>query len=318
MKTAVWIFAAVLASWQVHAQEFPTRVVRIVVPFPAGLAADTVARTLAHDLTAQWGQPVIIENRPGGSTIIATEVVVRAQPDGYTLLLTSDDTFTINPHLFPKLPFDPMKDLVPVHLPALIPMVIVANASGVDSLPGFIAHVRANPGKLSYGSYGTGSSAHLAMETLKSLAGLDIVHVPYKGVALSVAALVAGDVQVVISGYSTASAMIKAGRLKPLAVASPERMAELPNVPTTRELGYSDVDATVWWTVSAPARTPVDTVNRISDSISRALKNPETRKSLEGRGNVVLDIGPKPFAEQLARQHKFQAEAVRRSGAKLD
>ena len=314
------VLAAVL-GWPISAlaQAFPSRLVRIVVPYVPGAAMDSLARVIATGLSAEWGKQVIVENRPGANAIIGTEMVTRAEPDGHTLLFTADDTFTTLPHLFRKLPFDPMKDLAPVNLSAKVLMVIVANASvPVDSLPALIASAHANPGALSYGSYGAGSNAHLAMETLKSLAKVDILHVPYKGVAPALAAVIAGEVQIGFSGYGTARGQIEAGRLRPLAIASPERVPQLPNVPTTGELGYGEVDATVWFGIAAPAKTPTETVNRIHEAISRVLNNPETRKLIEARGLVVADIGPKAFAEQLARKFHFNAEAVRRSGAKSD
>lgn len=301
------------------AQAFPSRPMRIVVPYAPGAAADALARLIANGLSAQSPHQVIVDNRPGGNTIIGAEIVARAEPDGHTLLFTSDDTFTIVPHLFRKLPIDPMKDLVPVNLSAKVSMIIVANpAAAVDSLPALIAYAREHPGKLSYGSYGTGGSAHLAMEMLKSLAKVDILHVPYKGVAPAITAVVAGDVQIALTGYGTARGFFEAGRLKPLAVAAPERVAQLPNLPTLQELGYGEVDSTAWWGLAAPARTPADVVHRIHEAVSRALNSPESRKMIDARALVLTDIGPKAFAERLAREYRLRAEAVRRSGASAD
>ena len=301
------------------AQVFPSRPVRIVVPYAPGASVDAAARLIANGLSTQWPHPVVVDNRPGGNTIIGAEMVARAEPDGHTLLFTTDDTFTLVPHLFPKLPFDPMKDLVPVNLSTSQSMIIVVNSSvPVDSLSALIARARENPGVLSYGTSGTGSNTHLAMETLKSLAKVDILHVPYKGVAPMITAVTAGDVQIALTGYGTARGLFEAGRLRPLAIASPERVTQLPNVPTTRELGYSEVDATGRWGIAAPAKTPAEIVNRIHAAVSRVLNNPESRKAIEARGVVVTDIGPKASAEQLAREYRFLAEAVRRSGAKAE
>ena len=314
------VIAVMLAGQSsAFAQAFPSRPVRIVVPYAPGAAADALARLIANGLSAQWGQPVLVDNRPGASTIIGTELVTRAEADGHTLLFAADDTFTLVPHLFPKLPFDPMKDLIPVNLPAKISIIIVVNPSvPVDSLPALIARARENPGTLSYGSWGTGGTAHLAMETLKLMAKVDILHVPYKGVAPMITAVVAGDVQIALTGYVTARGLLEAGRLRPLAVASQERMTQLPNVPTTRELGYGEVDSTVWFGVAAPAKTPAEIVNRIHEAVSRVLNNPESRKAIEARGFAFVDAGPKESAERLQRNYNFNAEAVRRSGAKQD
>jgi tripartite-type tricarboxylate transporter receptor subunit TctC len=313
--------AVAMLAWPIaaFAQAFPTRPMRIVVPYAPGAASDALARLIANGLSAQWPHQVIVDNRPGGNTIIGAEIVARAEPDGHTLLFTADDTFTIVPHLFRKLPIDPMKDLVPVNLSAKVSMIIVANPSAaVDSLPALIAQAREHPGKLSYGSYGSGGSAHLAMETLKSLAKVDILHVPYKGVAPAITAVVAGDVQIAVAGYGTTRGFIDAGRLKPLAIASPERIAQLPNIPTLRELGYGEVDATAWWGLAAPAKTPPDIVDRIHEAVSRAMNSPESRRMIDARGLVLTDIGPRAFAERLAHEYRSRGEAVRRSGVIAD
>jgi tripartite-type tricarboxylate transporter receptor subunit TctC len=322
-RTLCVVALALSAAWQAPAQaqaeSFPSRPVKIIVPFVPGAAADALARTIANSLQAQWGQPVIVDNRPGGNTVIGTELVVRSPADGHTLLFTSDDTFTALSHLMRNLPFDPIKDLVPVNIPAKVTMLIVAHpATPADTLPAVIAHARAKPGALSYGSYGNGSNPHLMIETLKSQAKIDLLHVPYKGVAQAQAAVVGGEVQLSVTGYGTARGMIDAGRLKAIAVTGPERIPQLPNLPTTAELGYPDVDSTVWWGFAAPAKTPADIVNKINASISRALKSPELRKALEARALVELNLGPKEAAERIAREHPARAAVVRRSGAKLD
>ena len=312
-----------LLHWPVaaNAQVFPSRPVRIIVPFTPGAAVDVVARMIATALAAQWGSPVIVDNRPGGGTITASEAVAQSEPDGHTMLFTVDDTFTIVPHLSRKISFTPLSSLVPVNLSAKILMVIVANGSlPVDSLPALISRARAGSiRELSYSSSGNGSSTHLAMETLKSLTKIDILHVPYKGVAPALTAAAAGEVQLTMTGFGTARGLIESGRLKPLAVASPEHVAGLPNVPTTGELGMGDVDATVWLGLAAPARTPAETVARINAAVSRVLNTPDMKKQLtEARGLVVADIGPKEFAEQLQRKSNFNAEAMRRAGVRED
>jgi tripartite-type tricarboxylate transporter receptor subunit TctC len=317
--------AALLAagSWQLpaqaQAQNFPSRPVRIIVPFVPGAAADALARTIANALSNEWGQPVMVENRPGGNTVIGTEMVVNSPPDGHTLLFTSDDTYTSLSYLMRNLPFDPIRDLTPVNIPAKVTMLIVAHpATPADNLQSLIAHARAKPASLSYGSYGNGSNPHLTMETLKSQAKVDILHVPYKGVAQAQAAAIAGEVQLSVTGYGTAKGMIDAGRLKPIAVTGPERIPQLPNLPTTAELGYPDADSTVWWGFSAPAKTPADVVNKINASISRVVNSPEMRKALETRALVALNLGPKEAAQRIASEHKTRAQVVQRSGAKLD
>ena len=315
----VALLATVLGAGQTGAlaQAYPSRPVRLIVPFSPGAAVDVVARMIASGLSAQWGNPVIVDNRPGGNSVIGSEMVVRAEPDGYTLLFTSDDIFVIVPHLS-KLSFDPLKDLMPVNLLAKTSMLIVVNAAApVDSLAALIARARANPKALSYSSSGSGSSTQLAMETLKSLAKIDILHVPYKGIAPAIAAAAAGEVQITMTGYGTARGLIDAGRLRPIAIAANERVVELPNVPTTNELGYGEVQYTVWLGIAAPSKTPAEIVERINESVSRVLHSPETRKQLvEARAFVVADLGPRAFAEELARKSRFHAEAIRRTGTR--
>jgi tripartite-type tricarboxylate transporter receptor subunit TctC len=316
------LVAGTLDAWQTcaFAQVFQSRQVRIIVPFAPGAAVDVVARIIANGLAAQWGNPVIVENRAGGSTVTAAEVVARSDPDGQTLLFTVDDTFTVVPHLSRHLSFDPMKDLLPINLVAKILMVMVVNpAVPADSLPALIAYGRTNPRGLNYSSSGLGSMIHLAMEMLKSSAKVDILHVPYRGIAPALTAVAAGETQITISGYGTARGLIEARRVRPLVIASPERVAALPNVPTTGEFGYDSVDATSWLGLAAPAKTPSETINRINESVSRVLHDPEIRTQLiDARDLVVTDIGPTGFAGQIARKFKSMAEAVRVSGAKGD
>jgi tripartite-type tricarboxylate transporter receptor subunit TctC len=306
------------AGWPAAARaaDFPARQVRIVVPFAPGAAADLVARLIAQELSAMWGQQVIVENRAGGNSVIGVQSVVRAEPDGHTLVLTSNDSFATIPHLYAKPPYDPLKDLAPVNLAVKVTMIIVANAAvPADSLAGLIAYAKANPGKLSYGSYGTGSSVHLTMETLKSMARMDMVHVPYKGVAPALAAVASGEVGVSMMGYGTARALLQERRIKPIVIASGERAPDLPNVPTLAELGFGAAEGSVWWGLAVPARTPATTIAILNDAVSRVLQLPKTRKTLEERSLLVANVGPKPFAEVLARESEAGREAVRRSGA---
>jgi tripartite-type tricarboxylate transporter receptor subunit TctC len=302
------------------AQVHSSRPTRLVVPFDPGAAVDVVARIVAGGLSAQWGRPVIVENRPGGSTLVAAQLVARSEPDGDTLLFCLDDTFTIVPHLTKNLSFDPTKGLVPVNLVGKILMVLVANrAVPADSLPALVALARAYPTGLNYGSSGPGSATHLAMEMLKSLAKIDIQHVPYRGLAPALTATASGQVQMTMIGYGTARGMLEEGSLiKPIAIASPERVAALPNIPTTAELGYPEVDATSWLAIAAPANVSAETLNRVNDAVSGALNSPDTRKQIEARDIVVTNIGPKPFAEEIARRSRLNAEAVRISGAQRD
>jgi len=299
------------------AEDSSSKIARIIVPFAPGAAVDVVARMLAGPLSAQWGKSVIVENRPGGSTLIAAEAVARSEPDGDTLLFCLDDTFTIVPHLSKLGTFDPMKELVPINLIGTIPMAFVVNPSlSVDSVPALVAYARSHPSALSYGSSGVGSLPNLAMEVLKSQAKINMVHVPYRGLAPVQTAVLAGEVQTAILGYGSSRSMIEAKRLRVIAIASAARVASLPNVPTTAEAGYPRVDATSHLALAGPVRMSMEIIGRVNDAVSRALNTPEIRKQIEARDIVVTDMGPNSFAEEIKRLSRLNAEAVQISGAK--
>jgi tripartite-type tricarboxylate transporter receptor subunit TctC len=291
------------------AQDASSRTARIVVPFAPGAAVDIVARMLAGPLSASRGKTVIVENRPGGRTLIAAEAVARSEPDGDTLLMCLDDTFTIVPHLSKPGTFDPRKELVPINLVGtLLHVLVVSPSLAVTSLQGFVEYARARPGVINFGSAGVGTGLHLAMEMLKWQAGIDIVHVPYRGLAPMMTAVVAGEVQAAVAGFGTARSLIEAGRLRVLAAAAPNRIAALPDVPTTRELGYDRVDATSRLAVAAPARTPAEGIDRLNDAISSALNGADIRKQFEARDIVLTNIRL-PLAE-LESISKASAEAI--------
>lgn len=309
--------AATLPGASSRGQESSSKSVRIIVPFAPGAAVDVVARILAVPLSTQWSKSVIVENRPGGLTLIAAELVARSEPDGDTLLFCLDDTFTIVPYLAEPGSIDPMKELVPINLVGTIPMVFVVNPSlPVDTIPALIAYARNNPTALSYGSAGEGSLTHLAMEVFKAEAKIDIVHVPYRGLAPVQTAVMAGEVQMAILGYGSSRGMIEAGRLRAIAIPSPARVASLPNVPTMAELGYPRVDATSRLTIAGPARMSEKTIDRVNGAVSHVLEAPETRKLIEARDIVVTDMGPKPFAEEIRRLSLSNGEAAKISGVK--
>jgi tripartite-type tricarboxylate transporter receptor subunit TctC len=302
-----------------RADAYPSRPVRIIVPFNPGAAVDVVARMLARGLSEQSGKAVVVENRAGGSSLVGAEAVAKSDPDGLTLLFVPDDTFTILPHLYKKLSFDPNKQLVPIAGIGKIINILVANPTiAPKTLPELIDYARGHPGELRYGSNGFGSAAQLAMETLKAQAKIDILHVPYKGNAPALLGTVSGEVQLMTIGYGTAQGLIGEGKLRPIVVAGSERDPGLPSLPTTAELGYRDVDVTTWLTIAAPGKTPPDIVQQVNDAISRVLKSPEMRKELEARSIVVTDIGPKDVAQGIAHRYQVNGEAVRISGAQLD
>jgi tripartite-type tricarboxylate transporter receptor subunit TctC len=322
-------FKAVMAALMVsifcapafaQAQAYPTKPIRIIVPYPAGGGIDVISRVLGERLSQRLGQPVLVDNRPGGGTILAAEQVARAAPDGYTLMVTTDATLSVNPHLYSKLSYDPVKDFAPITQLVLLNQLLLANpAVPANSLKELIAYARANPGKLNYASYGSGSQPHLAMEMLKSQAGIDIVHVPYKGIPQAVPAAIAGEVQLTFSGVASSQAYLKAGRLKALAVGGKSRLALLPEVPTFAESGFPDVPANAWFGLFAPAGTPRDIVMKLQAETVRILRDPEfMQKEITAKGYQLVGSTPEEFSAFLVTDSVLNARAVRISGAKAE
>jgi tripartite-type tricarboxylate transporter receptor subunit TctC len=302
------------------AQSWPTRGVRIVVPYPPGGGIDILARQLADKLAPQWGQPVVVENRPGGSTIPGTDAVAKAAPDGHTILLSTDASFSINPHLFARLPYDAQRDFIPVTMLVLLQQLLVAHpALPANNLAELIALAKAKPGSLNYASYGSGSQPHLSGEMLKYRAGIDIVHVPYKGISLAVPAAMAGEVQLTFSGIASSIGPLKAGRLKAIAIGGPKRSPLLPDVPTFAELGYPEVETHAWFGLFLPAGSPREAVARIYQDAKRILDDPEFRqKQLIDKGYDVVGSSPEAFEAFLKTDSASRARAVKISGAKAE
>ena len=309
-----------MGSANAQAQAYPSKPIRIVVPYGAGGGIDVISRLVGERLSQRLGQPVVIDNRPGGGTLLAAEQVAKSAPDGYTLMVTTDSTMTINQHLYAKLPYDPVKDFAPITQLVFLNQLLLQNpAVPANNLKELIAYAKANPGKLNYGSYGSGSQPHLAMEMLKSQAGLFIVHVPYRGLTQTVPATIAGDVQLTFSGAASSQAFIKSGRLKALAVGGKTRLALLPDVPTFTELGFPDVPANAWFGLFAPAATPRDIVMKLNAEVVRILRDPEfVQKELTAKGYELIASTPEEFAAFLAADSTRNARAVKISGAKVE
>jgi len=303
-----------------QAPAYPSKPIKIVVPYGAGGGIDVISRQVGERLSQRLGQPVLIENRPGGGTLIGAEQVAKSAPDGYTLMVTTDATITINPHLYAKLPYDPVKDFVPITQLVFLNQLLLQNpAVPANNLKELIAYAKANPGKLNYGSYGSGSQPHLAMEILKRQAGLYIVHVPYRGLTQTVPATIAGDVQLTFSGAASSQAFIKSGRLKALAVGGKTRLALLPDVPTFAESGFPDVPANAWFGLFAPAATPRDIVTKLHAEVVRILRDPEfVQKELTAKGYELIASTPEEFTAFLAADSARNARAVKISGAKAE
>ena len=268
-----------------------------MVPYAAGGGADSVARIVAKRVSETIGQPIVIENRGGAGSIIGTELVNKSDPDGYTLLLGQSGPISINPAVYKKLPYDPLKDFAPVTMTTAYPYIMVVNPTlGVKTLKEFVALAASKPGELNYGTTGVGAANHLVTELFDSKAGIKMTHIPYRGTALAVADLLAGQVQVVFADPITALPQIAAGTLLALAVTSKERSPVAPQVPTISESGYPGFDAIAWHGILAPANTPPAIVQKLNAEIVAALKDPETRALLEKQAMQTVGNSPEAFA----------------------
>ncbi len=295
-----WLIAGVLWAAGSAAQNYPSKPIRMMVPFAPGGGADFVARIVGKQLNDALGQPLVIENRGGAGGAIGTELAARATPDGYTLLLGSAGPLAIQPGLMKRLRYDPLKDFAPVTQVASMPFVLVVHPSlPVKSIPELLALARAKPGQLNFGSPGNGSTTHLATELLKMLAKIDVVHVPYKGVAPALADLVGGQVQFMSGDMSSVLPQVKAGRLRALAVTGAQRSPFVPELPTIAESGVPGYAASGWFGVLAPAATPRGIITRLNAVIVKGIKGAEARERLAALGGDVVANTPAEFAAYL-------------------
>ena len=309
---------ALLASLTVQAQPYPTRLIKIIVPYAAGGAVDIVARTIGQPLAEALKQPVVVDNRPGASANIGMEMAAKAAPDGYVLLMASNGIAT-NMALFPNLTFDGRRDFAPIAKIGYAPLVIVVPVSSpVKSLKDLIAMAKAEPGKLTYASAGNGSSGHLAGELLKSTAKIDVLHVPYKGGAPAITDLLGERISFMPINPVEVMAHIRGGRLRALAVASDKRFPLLPDVPTVTEAGLSGYEASVWWGLVAPANTPPEIVQQLNAEINKALANPANANKLSELGVVVTPGTPDQFAAFIKSQTELWSGVVKTAGIKPD
>lgn len=287
-----------------HAQSWPSKPVKVVVNFPAGGAADQIARAVAQPLQEVLGQPVVVENRGGSGGNIGGDVVAKSPADGYTLLMSSGGMVSVNPHIYPKMPFDPAKDLVPVASAARVLVYLTARPTlPVNNIKEFIAYAKANPGKLSYGSPGNGSSPHLAGEMMKSQAGLYTVHVPYRGAAPALQDLLAGQIDYAFDPGIGLN-QVRAGKLKLLAVGSLHRSPLFPDVPTLDEAGLKGFDADTVFGFYAPAGTPAAVINRLNTEINKILGTAAVKERIAGLGGVALPLTPAQFNAKAAEDSK--------------
>ena len=316
------LLALALCATGAHAQgaaDFPARPIRLVVPFPPGGATDIAARLIGERMSADWKQPVTVDNRPGAGGNIGADVVAKAAPDGYTLIVGVTGSHAINTSLYARMPYDPVKDFEAISQVAVVPNVVVVHPSvPAQTLRELVALAKKEPGKLNYASLGSGTAAHLTMEMFKTAAGIDLTHIPYKGSSPAVADLIAGQVQTMIDGLPSALPHVKAGKLRALAVTSAHRSAAAPDLPTIAESGYPGFSADAWSGLFAPKGTPRPIVDKLAAETQRILKLPEVQKRLADLGAEPVGSTPAEFSEHVKREIDKWARVVRASGARVD
>jgi len=322
IKAAACLFAlgSAVAPNALWAQGYPGKTVRIVVPYPPGGGGDLLGRLFSARLSQIWGQPVVVENKAGAATIIGTDAVAKAEPDGYTLLVTSDSSITSNPHLYSKLPYDPLKELAPVTLLIRSNMVIVVHPSvPVRTLAELVALAKTQPGKLNYSSFGSGSQPHLSFEALKSEAGINITHVPYKGLGPALTAAVAGEVQMTLASAATAIGQIDSGKLRPLAITRADRSPLMPELPTLKDAGFPNIDPQAWFGLFAPGGTPPGIVNKIQRDVALLILDPEfMEREITRRGYTPGGLSSEHFAAFIREDFEYKRRLIRLSGAKAE
>jgi len=311
--------ALIVGTGPAPAADYPTKPIRLVVPFPPGGTTDILARAVAQKLAETWNQQVIVDNRPGAGGNIGADLVAKAAPDGYTLVMGTVGTHAINPNLYGKMPYDHVKDFAPIILVAGVPNVLVVNPSlPVHSVHELIDYAKANPGKLNFASSGNGTSIHLSGELFKTMAGVQMTHVPYKGSAPALADLMGGQVQLMFDNLPSSLGLIKGGKLRAVAVTSTTRAAALPDVPTIAESGLPGFEASSWFGLLAPAGTPHDVVAKLNGVVAAWLATPEAKDKLLAQGAIAAGGSPEAFAKHIESETSKWAKVVKASGAHID
>ena len=301
------------------AQTYPAKPIRILIAQAPGSATDVISRVVANRLTETLGQPVVIEARPGAGGVVGTEAAARAAPDGYTLFMANNSTHGSNPAVYPKLAYDAVKDFAPISFVASVPYVLVVHPSlPPSSVRELIAYAKSNAGKMNYASAGNGSTHHFCGELLKSMAGLEITHVPYKGSPPGVTAVVAGEVAMMFANVADVGAQIKAGKVKPLAVTTSKRATSLPDVPTMAEAGLPGFEITSWFGLLAPAGTPAAIVARLNADVVKALARPEVTNTLGAQGLEVASSSPEQFAAHIKSEIAKFTRIAQTAGIKAE
>ena len=307
---------SLLPTWGMAQSTFPSRPVRFIITFTPGALNDLIGRTLSPKLGEIWGQQVVVDNRPGGGTIIGTELAARAPADGHTMLL-GGFALVVNPFVYPKLPYDTMKDLAPVSMIASSPYVLVISPTlPAKSVKEFVAVAKARPGQLAYGTTGIGGTSHLMGEMLKSMAGIDVIHVPYKGLAPALTDLFANQVHFSFGSWSTVGQHVKTGRLRAIAVTSSKRAQSTPELPTIAEEGYPGYEAIPWFGILLPAGAPKPLVNRMRSDIVKALASSEVRDRFAAQGVETAGTTPEEFATFMKLELNRWGKIVKQAGVK--
>ncbi len=313
-----WV-AAFAAVSSAQAQDYPSKLVRIVVPQAAGGATDTFARAIGQKLSERWGQPVVIENRAGAGGVVGTDFVAKAAPDGYTLLVTYEGSQAINQSLYEKLPFDSLRDFYPIATIAATPfLLIVGPRAQAKTLAEFISFAKANPDKLTYGSSGNGSVNHLLGEMLKTEADIRVVHVPYKGASASIGDVMGGHIDAAFASMPSVISSVQSNVVRALAVSSAKRVAVAPEIPTIAEAGFENFDVNPWWGILAPAGMSPSIAQKISADIADILKTADMEEVLAKQGATPLISSPEAFRERLARDIEKWKKVVKASGATVN
>ena len=312
------VVALLIGASTAFAQTYPSKPIRVVVPFAPGGGTDILTRIMVPKMNDLLKQQLVVDNRPGAGSQIGAELVAKAPPDGYTILMV-DSAFMTNPSLYAKLPYDSQKDFAPVSLSATAPVILIVHPSvPVRTVKELVAFARAHPAALNFASGGPGSSTHLGVELLKYVAKIDLVHIPYKGTGPAVADVLGGQVTMMFAGISSVKQHVEAGRLRAIAVTGEKRSPAMPNVPTFAEAGMPQVDASSYWGALAPARTAPDIVNRLSTTMAQVLKMSDTHDKLVELGFVPIGGSPSEFAELLAKETAKWAKVIKAARVKLD
>ena len=311
--------AALALPLAAQAEAWPAKPIRLVVPFAPGGTSSIVARSVAAEMEKGLGQPIVIDNRPGGGGNVAMQEVARAEPDGYTLIIGHIGTLAVNPFMFESLPFDTNRDFAAVSLLAKVPNIFVVNA-GVPAkdLREFVALAKKEPGKLYYGSAGNGSAGHLAMEYLKLVAGIDIVHVPYKGTGPNLIDLLAGRTQATSAGTPPLLPHVKSGKLRVIAAGASKRLSILPDVPTVAEQGYPGFETTQWYGLNAPAKTPAAIIKRLADEAAKAARQPAVAERFAADNAEAVGSTPEEYTAFIGKEQALWGEVVRKAHIKAN